>query len=640
MAEQPPAPATRGFIDLSVPPRSGWLVGYGLALLVLAAALGLKVAFLDSLSRSQPYVLFYAAVAVAAWFGGWGPSLVVTLLATLSVEVFWSQPPDNPAAVSAAVTRRELFIIEAFLIGLICARLRVLAGVDGPRPPAERYKHLLEAIRDYAVFQLDKNGRVTTWTATAARILACTESEAVGRPYEDFFTPEDRAAGAPATELREADTAGRCERTGWRVRCDGTKFWGEVVITCGGDGPGYAVVLRDASAKHQAEETVRQTDEQTRQAQRLEAVGRLAGGIAHDFNNLLTIILGNLDLILEHGAPAESHAGLLEDVRGAGKRAAVLTRQLLAFSRREQTVPQRIDLNSVVSDMGSMLRRVIAEHITLTTELRPGLGPVLADPGQIEQVVLNLVVNARDAMPKGGTLTIRTAERDVVGRELPADAESLPGRYVVLAVSDTGHGMDADTKARIFEPFFTTKDVGKGTGLGLATVYGIVKQAKGWVSVDSRPGAGATFRVFLPRAEGEAESASHSADAPTRGGTETVLLVEDEQALKDLAKRALESAGYTVLACVDGRAAIEASRHYTGPIDLLVTDLVMPLMNGRHLAALLRQERPAMKVMLMSGYTDSILVNLSGPVPGEEMLDKPFVPSELTRKVRDMLDRK
>jgi PAS domain S-box-containing protein len=640
MAEHPPAPTPRGPIDLTVPPRGGWLVRYGLALLVFAAALGLKVAFLDSLSRSQPYVLFYATVAIAAWVGGWGPSLVVAVLAAVFAEVFWLQRPDSPAAVSNAVERRELFVIEAALIALICMRLRVLAGVDGTGVPAERYKHLLEGIRDYAVFQLDSNGRVTTWTAGAARILACSEAEAVGRPYEDFFTPEDRAAGASAAELRETATAGRSERAGWRVRRDGTRFWAESVITPSGDGPGYAVVLRDASAKWQAEEAVRQTDEQARQAQRLEAVGRLAGGIAHDFNNLLTIILGNLDLILEHGAPADVQAGLLDDVRAAGRRAAGLTRQLLAFSRREQTVPRRVDVNASVSDMGSMLRRVIAEHITLTTDLRPGLGPVLVDPGQIEQVILNLVVNARDAMPKGGTLTIRTAERDVSRRELPPDAEGPPGRYVVLAVGDTGHGMDAETKARIFEPFFTTKEVGKGTGLGLATAYGIVKQAKGWLAVDSRPGAGSTFRLFLPRAEGEVDSAEPAAEAPPQVGTETILLVEDEQALKVLAKRALESAGYTVLACPEGRAALEASRYFTGPIDMLITDLVMPLMNGRQLAALLRQERPGMKVLLMSGYTDSVLANLSGPIPGEEMLDKPFVPSELTRKVREMLDRR
>ena len=256
---------------------------------------------------------------------------------------------------------------------------------------------------------------------------------------------------------------------------------------------------RPAAIQRPVSDSVRRTDERAQQAQRLEAVGQLAGGIAHDFNNLLTIILGNVDLILEHDAPPDMIPGLLDDVRSAGQRAAVLTRQLLAFSRREPSAPRRIDLNAVVTDMGSMLRRVIAEHIALVNQRRPGPSPILADVGQIEQVLLNLVVNARDAMPKGGTLTIRTAETDVPARDLPPDAEGPPGRYVVLAVSDTGHGMDASVLARIFEPFFTTKEVGKGTGLGLATVYGNVKQAKGWVTVDSKPGAGSNISASIIR---------------------------------------------------------------------------------------------------------------------------------------------
>jgi PAS domain S-box-containing protein len=623
-----------------------WPTRYGAALVILALVLALKLTLLDRVSAAYPFVLMYAAVAGAAWVGGLGPCLLVTAISVVAADWFWLKTTLTLDWPTLATIRLLFFVMKSIFIGLICTRLydawtAAARQRDDQLNAGDQYLRLLKTLREHAIFRLDSEGRVTTWNSAAARILGWPVSAAIGRSFTDFATAEDRSTGNPAAELREADETGRSERVGWRQRADGTRFWAETVITSGGNGPGYAVVLRDVSARRQAEEATRQTDEQTRQAQRLEAVGRLAGGIAHDFNNLLTVILGNLDLILEHDTPAEMHPALLDDVRAAGKRAAMLTRQLLSFSRRETAAPRRFDLNAVVVEMGSMLRRVIAEHITLVTELRPGLGLVLADPGQIEQVILNLVVNARDAMPKGGTVTMRTAEVDVMARDLPADAEGAPGRYIVLAVGDTGHGMDAATQARIFEPFFTTKEIGKGTGLGLATVYGNVKQAKGWVALESQIGVGSTFRVYLPRAEGAADAAIVPAPstAPSTG-SETILLVEDEPPLRDLAKRTLESAGYTVLSCADGRAAVEASRHYSGPIDLLVSDLVMPVMNGRHLAAILKQLRPQLCVLFMSGYSDSTLANLSGPEPGEELLDKPFLPDELTRKIRDILDHR
>ncbi len=622
-----------------------WPARYGAALVVIATTLALKLALLDTLSHDYPLGLLFAAVAAAAWVGGLGPSLMVTAIGAVAADRFWLRPAHAVGWPSEQTIRLFMFSIKGVVVGLICTRLHEVWSAGQRRQheelvAAKRSRRLLEGIQDYAVFKLDAGGRVATWNAGAARILGWTESSALSRPFADLFLTEDQKAGVPEADLREAITAGRNERSGWRRRADASQFWAEVIITAGSDGPGYAVVLRDASTRRQAEETARINDEHARQAQRLEAVGQLAGGIAHDFNNLLTIILGNLDLILEHDVPADMHKALLDDVRAAGRRAAVLTRQLLAFSRREPAALQRIDLNAIVSDMGSMLRRVIAEHITLAMELRPGLGAVFADPGQIEQVILNLVVNARDAMPKGGTLTIRTDEIDVTAPELPPGAESPPGRYVLLEVADTGHGMDAATRSRIFEPFFTTKEVGKGTGLGLATVYGNVKQAKGWVTVDSKPGEGSSFRVHIPQAQGEVEAIISSSPAQLRPrGSETILLVEDEPPLRDLARRALETSGYTVLSCSDGRAAVEASRHFSGPIDLVVTDLVMPLMNGRQLAGVLSRQRPEIRVLLMSGYSESTLANLSGSLPGEELLDKPFVPDDLTRKVRQMLDR-
>jgi PAS domain S-box-containing protein len=617
-----------------------WPSRHGSALVIVAAALAIKLLCFDGLSRPYPFMGLFVAVALAAWAGGLVPAIIATILAAVTVNWFWLEPRFVIGVSRHDFTPLALFVFEGSLIAVACTWLYdwwTAVRHQG----SGRYRQLLEAVRDYAVFQLNTAGRVATWNTGAQHILGCTEAEALGRSFAEFATAEDRAAGTPAADLAEATAAGRSERTGWRERSDGVRFWAETVITPDGNGSGYAVVIRDVSVRRQSEEASRLMDEKLRQAQRLEAVGKLAGGIAHDFNNLLTIILGNLELIREQKTANEMTRGLLDDVRDAGQRAAVLTRQLLAFSRRQPVQPRPIDLNAVVTDMGSLLRRTIAEHIVLVTDLRPGLGPILADPGQLEQVVLNLAVNARDAMPRGGTLTIRTAEVRVAAADLPADVEGAPGQYVVLAVTDTGHGMDEATKARIFEPFFTTKPIGKGTGMGLAIVYGNVKQAHGWIAVDSRPEMGTTFRVFLPRAEGSIVRESAPAPALERSrGSETILLVEDEPPLRDLARRTLEAAGYTVLACGDGRAAMEASRHFTGPIDLLLTDLIMPIVNGRELAALIKPERPGIRVLFMSGYTESTVANLGPLEGGEELLDKPFLPVDLTKKVREMLDRK
>jgi PAS domain S-box-containing protein len=617
-------------------PRIGRPSHYGLALLIVALTIGLKLAFFDAISVADPFFLLFAAVGVAAWTGGMGPSFVVTAIAAVAADWLWIRRPAGAELPPDRGLQLILFTLKSVLLAFICNYFRGTKTAAG-----DRYRRLFEAFRDCAVFQLDAAGRIVGMHPGAGDILRAAQVDVVGRPFGHFVMSEDQKLGEPAAQLKEAESSGRSIRTGWRKRADGTKVWAETLVTGGGGESGFAVVVRDISERRKAEEAGRKNEEQARQAQRLEAVGRLAGGVAHDFNNLLTIILGNVDLILEHDAPATMHRTLLDDVRAAGRRAAGLTRQLLAFSRREPAVPRRIDLNLLVTDMESMLRRTIAEHIVFTTELRPGVGPVVADPAQIEQVVLNLVVNARDAMPKGGKLLLRTAEENFSVGALPVGAEGPAGRYVVLSVTDTGHGMDAATQTRIFEPFFTTKEVGKGTGLGLATVYGIVKQAKGWVVVDSRPGAGTTFRVYLPRAEGTAEPAPlvGYAEQPPLTATRTVLLVEDDAALRDMSKRALESVGYTVLACPDGRAALEASRRFTGAIDLLITDLVMPLMTGRQLAVALMQERRKVRVLLISGYSESILANLSGPLPCEEILDKPFVPNDLTRKVREILDR-
>ena len=376
--------------------------------------------------------------------------------------------------------------------------------------------------------------------------------------------------------------------------------------------------------RKRAEEALRRSEEQLRQAQKMEAVGRLAGGIAHDFNNLLTVITSYGDLLLEDLAPDDSRRDDVEQIRKAAEGAAALTRQLLAFSRQQVLEPKVLDLGAIVAGTEKLLRRLIGADVQLATSLASDLGAVKADPGQLEQIIINLAVNARDAMPGGGRLTIEAANMEEV--------EGRPGRWVMLAVSDTGIGMDEQTKARIFEPFFTTKESGKGTGLGLATVYGIVKQAGGFIWVDSEPGRGTSFEVYLPRVDEPAAPAiTRPALAEPGRGTETVLLVEDAPAVRLVTRQVLERYGYTVLEAPTGDMALRLAAKHHGPIQLLLTDVVMPGLSGRQLAGQLSQLRSEMKVLYVSGYADPV-------EPGVAYLQKPFAPEALARRVRDVLD--
>jgi nitrogen-specific signal transduction histidine kinase/ActR/RegA family two-component response regulator len=385
----------------------------------------------------------------------------------------------------------------------------------------------------------------------------------------------------------------------------------------------------------------KQLEEQLRQSQKMEAVGQLAGGVAHDFNNLLTAITGYSELTLRWLPEDSAMRHNVLEIKKAGERAASLTRQLLAFSRRQVLQPVVLDINSLVTDVSKMLRRLVGEDIEFITLLRPEAGRINADPGQIEQVLMNLVVNARDAMPRGGKLIIETANVELDEAYADRHVAVNPGSYVMLAVSDTGTGMDEETRARIFEPFFTTKEEGKGTGLGLSTVYGIVKQSGGNVWVYSEVGRGTTFKIYLPRV---AEDTQEQVPAVEREellrGTETILLTEDEGLVRRLVREALETYGYTVLETTSGGEAISACEGYDGPIHLLVTDVIMPGMDGRELANELTRLRPEMRVLFMSGYTDDAIVHhgvLDADMP---FLQKPFSPDDLARKVREVLDNK
>jgi two-component system, cell cycle sensor histidine kinase and response regulator CckA len=405
------------------------------------------------------------------------------------------------------------------------------------------------------------------------------------------------------------------------------------------DGDSLSRAVRYAVDRKQAENALRESEAQLRQAQKMESIGQLAGGIAHDFNNLLTVINSYSDMLLgDMGFDNSFSRSGLEQIKEAGHRAASLTRQLLAFSRRQVLEPKVLDLNETVSNMAKLLRRLIGEDIALVLCPHPRLGRIKADPGQVEQIIMNLAVNARDAMPGGGQLTIETMNVEPDGSSAPTHPAGRPGSSVLLAVSDTGCGMNADTLARIFEPFFTTKEPGKGTGLGLATVDGIVKQSGGSIRVSSDPGKGTTFNIYFPRVEGEAEGIipASTPDEALRG-SETILLVEDDEMVRALAQAILERYGYTVLATRNVTDALRIAQEDNRTLHLLLTDTIMPGMNGPVLADRVLSLRPAIKVLYMSGYTDKAFTPTNTWEPGTAFLQKPFTPQMLAHKVREML---
>jgi two-component system, cell cycle sensor histidine kinase and response regulator CckA len=496
-----------------------------------------------------------------------------------------------------------------------------------------RYRTLFEGV-PVGVYRTTPDGRVLEANPALAQMLGYHNSSGTLR-IDTGEIYVDPAAHKKWQILMDKDGLVRDFETQAR-RLDGSLIWlrdsARAVRDAQSKVVHYEGILEDITERKQLEE-------QLRQSQKMEAVGRLAGGVAHDFNNLLTIISGYSDLLLDTLPEQDRSRAHVEEIRKAGARAATLTRQLLAFSRNQVMSPQVLALNAVVANMDKMLRRLIGEDIDLVTILGENLGNVRADPGQIEQVVMNLAVNARDAMPQGGKLTLETANVSLDATYARTHVSALPGDYVMLAVSDTGIGMDAHTQARIFEPFFTTKEKGKGTGLGLATVYGIIKQSGGYVWVYSEPGRGATFKIYLPKVEPSASESGQgkAAESPAKGH-ETILLVEDEPALRAMVRSVLESKGYKVLEARHGEDALMVSELHRGPIDLLLTDVVMPGMSGRELAEHLVNAHNETKILYMSGYTDDAIVHHGVLASDMAFLQKPFSPDAVVRKVREVLD--
>ena len=510
------------------------------------------------------------------------------------------------------------------------------------RESEERFRQLTEHIREVFWLKSADGSRILYVSPAYEEVWGRSCQSLYAEPFSFLETvhPEDRErvlAALPGQAAGEYDHEFRIVRPDGAIRW----IWARAFPVRDEHGEIYRIAgcSEDITERKMVEEALRESAEQLRQAQKMEAVGRLAGGIAHDFNNLLTVILGRAELLLARLGEEETLARDVTLMKKTADRAAALTRQILAFSRQQMLQPKVLDLSAIVSETAAMLRPLIGEHIELCLNAVPHPCLVMADPGHLEQVIMNLALNARDAMPGGGQLTIETAAVELGEEYARRHLAISPGPYVMLAVSDTGTGMDAETRARIFEPFFTTKEQGKGTGLGLATVYGIVKQSGGGIWVYSEPGHGTSFKVYLPRVPAGAEAAGAGEPRPASGGgSETVLLVEDEEEVRSLAREILETAGYAVLEARDGRQASDLAARPSGPIQLLVSDGGMPGMTGADLVERLRPLHPEMRLLFMSGYTDAALANHSALPPGAAFMEKPFTAATLTRKVREILD--
>ena len=488
-----------------------------------------------------------------------------------------------------------------------------------------QFRLLVQSVVDYAIFMLDPAGIVRSWNPGAARMKGYAADEIIGRHFSSFYTQEDRVAGVPRRALATALSEGKFEAEGWRLRKDGTRFWASVVIDPIRDETGtlrgFAKVTRDITERRKAQEALDEAREALAQAQKMEAVGQLTGGVAHDFNNLLQAISSSLELIEQRlSAGRTDIAPFTATARAAVDRASTLTRRLLAFARRQPLKPERADLNALVAGLWDLLGRSVGEAIRLERWLAEPLWPVHADVNQIESALLNLVINARDAMPGGGTVTVETANASFEAADLANDPGVEPGDYTVLTVRDSGTGMPPDVLARVFEPFFTTKPIGQGTGLGLSQLYGFARQSDGFVRIDSAVGRGTAVHLCLPRDHGAAEpagppSASEAGlpvpPVPSGPGRGTVLVVEDEELVRMLLVEVLEGDGYTTLEAADGAEAL-ARLGEAEAVDLLVTDVGLPGLNGRQLAEMAQARTPGLKVLFLTGYAFQALDDRPG----------------------------
>jgi two-component system, cell cycle sensor histidine kinase and response regulator CckA len=622
---------------------------YAVALLLFAFSFLGRRALAPVLGDSVPYITFSPAIAASAWYGGLGPGLITTFLGGITSVYLFFQPG---AITTADVVGLALFLAIGTLITSLTQAVKrserqahdeLLARrqfetelrkrEDELKRSEQRFRALIENSSD-AIALLDEAATILYASASTTRVLGYTPEEFVGQNSLDLVHPDERKrAEGMLTSLRHTKRRAATNQLRFR-HADGSWCWIESVITNALEDPHiHALVVnyRDIGEHKNLEE-------QLLQSQKLEAIGRLAGGIAHDFNNLLTIINSYSELALNTLGKQSPVYDDIEEINKAGMRAASLSSQLLAFSRRQVLEPTVLNLNSIVSDMHRMLRRLIGEDIDVVAVLDPALESVRADRGKIEQMIMNLVVNSSHAISGGGRVTIETANVDLDDAYARRHQGVVPGSYVMLAVSDTGAGMDEQTIARIFEPFFTTKEHGKGTGLGLSIVYGFVKQSRGNIWVYSEPGKGSTFKIYLPQVKGHADNISRPRAVKPILGSETIVVVEDDESVRKLIRSILTNVGYTVIEARDGQEALALCQNQSHGIHLVLSDLIMPNLSGPEFAARITSLRPELKVLFMSGYTDNAVV-LHGVLEADTpYLQKPFTPAGLTSKVREVLE--
>ena len=602
---------------LSIQPARAPILRYGVAVLSTTLAL-IPALLLPNITESR-LAVFAVAVMVSAWYGGWKPGLVATSFA-LTVSAYFSfSSEQTPAQFRSTMIRLSLFVVLAALICWLNAALR--AAQESLRRSEMNFRSLVTNA-PYGICRCDSAGQLLDANPALLTMLGYSStSELVGKHLGALYSDTHRwfeladylRSAAPfnglIAEWKRKDGITILVRVSGRAVCNDERK------------TAFELFAEDVTER-------RALEQQLQQSQKMEAIGRLAGGIAHDFNNLLMVISGYSEFLLDRLGPDPALRGPAQEIAGASQRASSLTRQLLAFSRKQMLAPKILDLNGVVTENLKMLTRVIGEDIDLVMVPAPSLGAVRADAGQIDQVIMNLAVNARDAMPSGGKLTIETSNVSLDEEYARFHAPLRPGDYVMLAISDTGLGMDSETQSHIFEPFFTTKGP-KGTGLGLSTVYGIVKQSGGYIWVNSEPGKGTSFKIYLPRIAERAEPAqvvASNESAFTEPGTETILLAEDEANLRYLARQFLEKQGYKVIEAADGAVAMQIAVAHEGVIHLLLTDVIMPGMNGRELAQRISEIRPQTKVLYMSGYTENVIGHNGTLDAGVRLLQKPFHP--------------
>ncbi len=610
------------------PPQAP-VLRYGVAL--LSIILALIPAFLLADVVESRLLVFAVAVMVSAWYGGWKPGLAATSFALTVSGYFAIVGAHTPGSNRKAFIDLALFVLIALLI---CWGNYALRSVQEGLNRSELNFRSLVTNAPYGICRCDSRGIVLDANPALVEMLGYeSASELAGEnlanlhrdPVQWFAVADCLRSLHPFKDL-PSEWTGKANKQ-VQVRLSGRAIPGKKNVLY------FELFAEDVTER-------RALEQQLRQSQKMEAVGRLAGGIAHDFNNLLMVISGYCEFLTERTANDPEIASQVREIAHAAERAASLTRQLLTFSRKQMIAPKVVDLNAVVSESSKMLTRLIGEDIDLSVIAGANLGSVKADPSQIEQVVMNLAVNARDAMPHGGKLTLETANVTLDDSYARMHSPVKPGEFVMLAISDTGQGMDTETQAHIFEPFFTTKG-SKGTGLGLSTVYGIVKQSGGYIWVYSEPNQGTAFKIYLPRVTPSGDPVELPAviqQAATGPVRETILLVEDENILRNITRQYLTKQGYTVLEANNGLAALQVSATQPGPIHLLLTDVIMPAMNGRELADRLTSVRPETKVLYMSGYTENAIGHNGVLEAGTNLLQKPFTLPALKAKVREVLN--